>query len=300
MRPSKWLEFWSERRPDDASPRIQLAELQDDERKRLVALRSAMRAFPGIARIDDGPWKLGRSVDLLIRLHAIRAIFVTWSEFAFGGVRPDARRKAFDALAVPLAKLDEGLPDFYNLNMMSSDYGVSVSQRAVEAARRAVSLVEAIDCLEFRKLPFDKDERYSQFLDTLSFSGPNGHDERGRWRAAQSAAIGADCATLRENMATLEELALAPLWPNSSSATLETNLTLGLGAKNTRELGVHIEKWLRERKDGPLLLNLEVEKVRERIVRTASLPQSFWESRPPADTLHAFEYCLQGDLQNPS
>lgn len=151
-----------------------------------------MRAFPGVARIGDGPWKLGSETELPIRLHAIRAIFVSWSEFVFDGVRNDARREAFDALAVPLAELDEGLPDFYNRNVMGSDYAVGAWQDATEAARRGVSLVEAIESLSFAELPFDRDRPYRDFLDTLSLYGPTGRDDMARWRAAQRAAIGAE------------------------------------------------------------------------------------------------------------
>lgn len=299
MRPSEWLEFWSKRRPDDVSPRIQLANLPGDENRRLVALRSAMRAFLGVALIGDGPWGLGREIDLPIRLHAIRAIFVTWSEFAFDGVRSNARREAFDALAVPLAKLDEGLPDFYNRNIMGSDYAVGAWQGNAEAARRAVSLVEAIESLEFCNPAFDKERPHADFLDTLKPFGPSGHDDLARWREAQRAAIGADCAALRENELTPAELALAPLWPDSASAALETNLTMDLSAKNMRELGGHLEKWLRERKDGSLILDMSAEQARERVIRTANLPRSFWETRAAADTFYALDYCLHGDLGNP-
>lgn len=98
---------------------------------------------------------------------------------------------------------------------------------------------------------------------------------------------------------TLTELALAPLWPDSASAALETNLTIGMSAKNMRDLGVHVEKWLRERKDGALILNVSMDQARERVARTASLPRSFWDRRSAADTLCAFDYCLSGDLRNP-
>ncbi|EZP71565.1 hypothetical protein BV96_02302 [Sphingomonas paucimobilis] len=300
MRPSEWLKFWSKRRPDDVSPRIMLANLPGDDNKRLVALRSAMRAFPGVARIGDGPWGLGRETELPIRLHAIRAIFVTWSEFVFDGVRNDARRKASETLAALLAKLDEGLPDFYNRNIMGSDYAVASWQDAVEAARRGVSLVEAIETLAFQDLPFDHGRSYRDFLDTLSIYGPTGRSDMARWRAAQRAAIGADCAVLQDKEMTPAELALAPLWPDPHSAALETNLTRRLSAKNAGELGGHIETWLRERKDGSLVLNMDPEQARERVVKIANLPLSFWQCRPATDTLYAFDYCLDGDLKNPN
>lgn len=300
MHPSERLRFWSERLADDVSPRAMLASISDDASKRLVALRAAMRAFPGIARIGDGPWGLGREIELPIRLHSIRAIFVTWSEFVFDGVRNDARREAFEALATPLAKLDEALPDFYQRNIISSDYAVAAWQDATEAARRGVSLVEAIAALEFRHLAFDRDRSYRDLLDTLSIYGPTGRDDMARWRAAQRVAIAADCAVLREGEMTRSELALAPLWPDATTAALETNLTMSLSFKNAQDLGHGIEKWLRERKDGSLILGMGVEQGRERVVRTANLACSFWETRPATDACHAFDYCLHGDLQNPT
>lgn len=300
MHPSERLRFWSERLADDVSPRAMLADISDDASERLVALRAAMRAFPGIARIGDGPWGLGREIDLPIRLHSIRAVFVTWTEFVFDGVRNDARREALDALETPLAKLDEGLPDFYQRNIISSDYAVAAWQDATEAARRGVSLVEAIAALEFRDLAFDRDRPHRDFLDTLSIYGPTGRSDMARWRAAQRVAIGVDCAVLRDGEMTRSELALAPLWPDATTAALETNLTMGLSFKNAQDLGYDIEKWLRERKDGSLILGMGVEQARERVVRTANLAWSFWETRPATDTCYAFGYCLHGDLQNPN
>ena len=300
MRPFEWIRIRGKRRPDDVSPRILLANLSGDAEKRLVALRSAMRAFPGTADIGNGPWGLGRETELPIRLHALRVVFVTWSEFLFEGVRKDARQEALDALAAPLAKLDEGLPDFYNRNIMGSDYAVASWQDAVEAARRGVSLVEAIETLAFQDLPFDHGRTYREFLDTLSIYGPTGRSDMARWRAAQRAAIGADCGVLQENEMTLTELALAPLWPDSGSAALETNLTMGLNTQNMRAFGQYIERWLRERKDGFLVLNMEPEQAQERVVQIANLPRSFWECRPATDTLYAFDYCLHGDLENPN
>jgi hypothetical protein len=295
-----WFALWAKRTPDDASPRIMLADLRDPADKRLVAARAAMRAFPGVSRIADGPWKLGSEVDLPIRLHAIRTVFVAWAECAYDGVRSDARGEAIAALRIPLAQLDEGLPDFYERNIISSDYAVAAWQDATHAARRGVALVEAIDTLEFGELEFDRDRPYRDFLDTLSLYGPDGRDNLARWRAVQRAAIGADCTVLREGAMTRRELALAPLWPSPASAALESNLTLALSMKNARETGGHLETWLRERKDGSLVLGKSPEKVAEVIVRTANLPASFWTARAADDTFYAFDYCLQGYLDNPN
>jgi hypothetical protein len=295
-----WFALWSKRSPDDASPRITLANLRDDADKRLVAVRAAMRAFPGVSRIGDGPWKLSREIDLPIRLHTIRAIFVGWAESAFDGVRADAAYEAIAALRVPLAKLDEGLPDFYERNIISSDYAVGASQQATEAARRGVALAEAIGTLEFRELEFDRDRSYTDFLDTLSLLGPNGRDNLARWRAAQHAAIAADCTVLCEGEMTRRELALAPLWPSPASAALETNLAFVHSVKNAKDLGGRIETWLRERKDGGLVLGKSPEAVAEVVVRTANLPASFWNNRSADDTLYGFDYCLHGYLDNPN
>ncbi|RVC46788.1 hypothetical protein EN779_31775 [Mesorhizobium sp. M4B.F.Ca.ET.088.02.2.1] len=75
---------------------------------------------------------------------------------------------------------------------------------------------------------------------------------------------------------------------------------MSLSFKYAQDLGHGIEKWLRERKDGSLILGMGVEQARERVVRTANLACSFWETRPATDACHAFDYCLHGDLQNPT
>jgi hypothetical protein len=259
-----------------------------------------LRAFPGVARIGDGPWSLGAEVDLPIRLHAIRAIFIAWTEIAFDGVREGARSDAFDSLRTPLAKLDAALPDFYARNIISSDYAVTAWQDGVEAARRAVALVEAIEALEFRTLEFDHGRSYADSLETLSLYGRDGRSNSVRWRAAQREAIAADCTALADRTTKRREVALAPLWPTRASAALETNLTAGLTETNFRELGGYIQTWVRERKDGALVLGKDPAEVAECLIKTASLPASFWDSRPAGDTLYAFDYCLHCYLDNPN
>ena len=159
----------------DRSAQILLQQVDGDDEKRLVALRASMRVYPGPGRgtasIGTGPWELGNETQLPIRLYAIGAIFVTWADFVFEGVREAARDEAFAALAVPLARLDEGLPDFYSRNIMSSDYVVGSWQDDTHAARRAVALVEAIDTLQIRTMPFDESSRYRDALGTLSNGG---------------------------------------------------------------------------------------------------------------------------------
>ena len=48
------------------------------------------------------------------------------------------------------------------------------------------------------------------------------------------------------------------------------------------------------------ILGMEPADAAERIVRTANLPPSFWETREPDDTLYIFDYCLHGALDNPN
>ena len=285
--------------PGETSPRIRLAELDDPRAKRLVAVRAALRAFPGVGEIGNGAWSLGSETEMHIRLHCLRLIFISWAEFLYDGIRHGAREEAFDDLAKPLALLDEGLPDFYSRNIMGSDYACNSWQQATHAARRAVGLVEAIRTLEFQVQPFDEGVSYSDLFDTLSVNGPTGMSQTKRWRAAQRSAIATDCALLASRSITLAELALAPLWPNFRMAALETNLTMNDTARDMRQLGSHLVTWLRERKDGCLVLGTGAQKAAERITRTANLPRSFWTAREPRHTLYAFDYCLHGALDNP-
>ncbi len=295
-----WFSFRSKRPARDPSVLPDLSSLASDNDKRIVALRAAFRAYPGTAVIGAGPWALGAKVDLPIRLHALRALFVTWAELVFDGVRPQAREEAFAALRPPLAELDEGLPDFYARNIMSSDYAVASWQDSTEAARRAVALIEAIDTLEYRPLEMDRGRTYRDWLDTLSLYGPDGHSNTARWRAAQREAITVDFELILERSISPRDLALAPLWPAPESAALETNLASGLSQRNYQELGSHIQTWLHERKDGALVLGKEPVEVADCIVKAASLPASFWEKRASEDTLYAFDYCLLCYLDNPN
>lgn len=275
-----WFRAGSIEKSSAPMDELDFGNLTDDRDKRIVAVRAAIRAFPGTADIADGPWPLGTEIDLPIRLHALRATFVAWSQIVFDGVREEATAEAFEALAPYVAKLDKGLPDFYKLNFMSSDYAVAAWEDATKAARRAISLVETIDSLGFRQMPFDEGWPSRAPLNTLSIYGPSGRHDMARWRNAQRNAIASDCTVLETGRLGRRELALAALWPNRASAALETNLTLGYGAKNALDLGFDLEKWMRERKDGSLVLNESPDEASERVVRTANLPRSFWETWP--------------------
>lgn len=281
------------------STRAIFGQLPETSHRRIVALRAAIRAYPGTAYICDGPWRLGAEVDLPIRLQALRTIFVTWAQFAYPGVREEARAEAISALRKPLLRLDEGLPDFYRRNIMSSDYAVAAWENNTHAARRAVALVEAIDTLEFPELPFDEGRRYNHFLDTRSLAGPTGNQETQDWRNAQATALGVDCQLLADGTSTAD-LALAPLWHEPWQAALETNVMAGAGHLNFRKFGSTTEIWLRERKEGALVLGRRPEAAREIIVRVANLPPVFWEREDPLDAIDNFNYSLLGYLDNPN
>jgi hypothetical protein len=225
----------------------------------------------------------------------VRAVFVSWCEMLYDGVRVDARGEAFAALAPLLATLDAALPDFYARNMMSSDYAVAAWQAHVEAGRRAAALAETIETLELRPLAFDRDRTWSDGFDTLAHFGPDGRDNQTAWRAAQRAAIGADCAVLREGAMTCRDLMLAPLWPDARSGALATNLC----PLRWQDLGHHADVWLSERKDGALVMGKDAQTMAIRMVGIANLPRGFWEDRHPDDAQKAFDYALYGDLENP-
>ncbi len=264
--------------------------------RRAVAVRAALRGFAGLDRIDNAPWALSETHGLPIRLQAIRTVFVAWCELLYDGVRPGARQEAHAALRPLLDELDEALPDFYGRNVMGSDYAVASWQDSVEAARRAARLVEAIETLDPRPLPFDVERSYAELLDNLVLYGPDGHDNKIAWRAAQKGAIAADCEALRAGRLSARELALAPLWPDPASAALETNLA----ATEWRAFDHHLKIWLRERKDGALVMGKDAAAQEVRMVRAASLPSGFWEGRQPTDVLYAFDYLLHGRLDNPN
>ena len=67
---------------------------------------------------------------------------------------------------------------------------------------------------------------------------------------------------------------------------------------NRKRLGLVIAAWLKERRPGALVLGRERQASEERVVRTASLPRSFWEGRSPDSVLDSFDYCLNGSLDN--
>lgn len=295
MNVNDWFGFWAKNRPDDISPIIMLNQLQAPGDRRAIAVRAALRGIVGLVGIDTAPWSLSERLGVSIKLHALRAVFVAWCQTLYDGVRPDALGEAFTSLRPLLGELDGALPEFYEQNLISSDYAVSASQDNVEAGRRAAGLIEAIDTLEYRLLPIDKGRAYNDLLDTLALFGPDAYENRASWRAAQRAAIGADCEALRTGKLSAKSLMLAPLWPSLAAAALETNLT-----RVEKLYGRSIQIWLRERKDGSLVMGRNPLVAADRMARIANLPPAFWDDRIPADSLYAFDYALHGDLENPS
>jgi hypothetical protein len=296
MRFKDWFHVGSKQgpRPADIEPDAALKGLALDDDKRAVAVRAALRAIFGIARIDDAPWSLSDELGLPIKLQALRAVFIAWTGLLFEGVRQDALKDAFAALNPLLDRLDRALPDFYQRNVMGSDYAVASWQDNVEGGRRAANLVQSIATLEFRTLPFDTDRTYRDFLDTTVFYGPDGRDNQEQWRKLQRSAIAADCNLLRQRMISHAELGLAPLWSTTEAAAFATNV-------NTREwadLERYTEIWLRERKDGSLIMGKQPSAMAERMVKMASLPCAFWEKPAAKEALKAFDYALAG-MENP-
>jgi hypothetical protein len=94
---------------------------------------------------------------------------------------------------------------------------------------------------------------------------------------------------------TRHELVMVPLWPNAESAALATNVN----PLRWEDLGSYVETWLRERKEGALILGKSVQTMETRIVRIANLPSSFWENRDAKEALEAFDFALHGDLNHP-
>ena len=293
---NKWFGLWRDENPDDVSPKALFGHLSQDEDKRLVALRAALRVFPASAAIGAGRWELGSKTALPIRLHSIRLLYVTWSGFAFEGVREEARREAFRDLSLCLAELDAGLPEFFEQNFMGNEYQTAAAENRAFAARRAVSLVEAVGKLSFDDLPFDGGHSCRSFLDILVLDW----ETQQRWRRAQAQGIGADCAVLSDRTMSRRELAMAPLWPNPIGASMETHLLMGHANSNVHDLGFAIERWRRERKDGALVFLQQPAKAAERAVRLANLPASYWNRRDADDTLYAWNECFTATLDSPS
>jgi hypothetical protein len=272
-----------------------LAGLKNGEDKRAVAVRAALRGLYGLARIDDAPWSLSEEVGLPIMLHALRAVFVSWCGTLYRGVRPDAGMEAVAALNPLLARIDEALPDFYAHNFMSSDAAVAAWQSNVEAGRRAAGLVQAINVLEFPTFAFDSGRNWTDSFDTLAHFGPDAASNQAAWRAAQRTAVGADCEVLGKMAATRSDLILAPLWPTAAAAALATNLC----PLRWEVLGPHLEIWLRERKDGALVMGKSPQAMEARMVGIANFPPAFWKDRDAKDALDAFDYALHGSMDNP-
>ncbi len=248
----------------------------------------ALRGFGGIRRIDEGVWSLSRDIGLDLKLQSLRALFVSWAEATFAGVRGGARREAFSALTPLLTRLDAQMPDFYNQNIMSNDYHCASMQCFTEAGRRSAGLVEAIESLEYRLQAFDIAWDHNDILDTAYLSGPNGRDEAEAWRVAQRDALRADIHLLTSGT-TCTSLMMLPLWPSSRSSAIETNVAAG-GWKDFG--GRCIERWIMERKDGALVMGKEPRDAAAGIVGIASQESNFWTGRPAKDVIAALQQQL--------
>jgi hypothetical protein len=290
-----WFQVWSKQRTADVEPDTAIGSLALGADKRTVAVRAALRAFVGIAGIDEAPWSLSDELGLPVKLGALPTVFIAWTGLLFEGARPDALADALAALNPLLSKLDKALPDFYAHNIMGSDYAVSSWQDSVEGGRRAASLVQSIGTLEFRTLPFDTGRTYRDFLDTSVFYGPDGRDNQKQWRKHQRSAIAADCDLLRQRTMSHTELALAPLWRTSEAAAFATNVD----TRQWADMGRYTEIWLRERKDGSLIMGKPPPAMAKRMVGIANLPSTFWDRPSVKEAFNAFDFALHGDMEHP-
>jgi len=91
------------------------------------------------------------------------------------------------------------------------------------------------------------------------------------------------------------ELGLAPLWPTPEAAAFATNVN----TRDWTDIGRYTEIWLRERKDGSLIMAKQPSAMAGRMAKIANLPSAFWERPSAQEAFKAFDYALDGDMGNP-
>lgn len=272
----------------------------------MMAIRTALRTAQSLRFITSGAWSWGHEDGEALILHAVRLLFVHWVDQTYGGVEETALASAWEALRQPLSRFDSEMPDFYSRNIMGSDYGCAAMEEATERGRRALGLVEAIATLRYHAQPFDlRRPEYSNVLHTAQFYFERSAFNQAAWPAEQLAAHQNDGARAQE--LSPQAFMLLPLWPSAQGAALATyalqrDILLShdseYGSGKTL-VGHDVGLWLRERKDGALVMANPPEAQRERLVRAANLPDEFWTSRKPAQTYGRFDYLFTGALDNP-
>ncbi len=261
--------------------------------KPAIQVRTALRAFGGLDGLMD---QLGGCVTdelaLQVRLQAFRLIFVRWSSLYFGDVRDDATSEALAAFSALFDRVQNCVATFYRdaAGWVSSDYFISSKQEELEAAWRACALIEMYGSGKRRARPF---KSVRDDMQTLAFSGPDGWDNGHRWADAHRAAIQWDGSALSGGM-PIQDLLMEPLWPRGGYAALETNFVTPV----RKGLRPEAETWLRERKDGELLLSKRPRDVATRMTAIANLPRAFWERESFEQTVEAVDYALHGDMAN--
>lgn len=205
---------WSKRSPDGHAPAEQM-----------VALRAALRAFPGLADLSpayDGTHAEEDMATVLIT--ATRSVFVAWTDLAYEGVDPAALDAAADALRAMIMAFDAQRPGFYGRHRGLNEYHIGAMEEGMDCARRAPALVSWALGGPLEVPAQDRDHRHIGPRQTLSLFGPSARDNLKRWSDAQLAAEARDRHLLAWRVETPRSLAMAPLWPNRASEALAVNL----------------------------------------------------------------------------
>jgi hypothetical protein len=268
---------------------------------RVLALRVALRAMP--VRADLHPMNAvpaGEEEMHRLRLLVGRGLLVAFASAVYDGVPREASARAAAALDACTAPLDAGRATFYANCGYGSDYHISSIEGDYDCARLVVRwLREALAEAPRIAVPRPPDPLF----ETLQFFGPEGRQQRADWIRVQADAHAADRARLGADPSAgaARALALAPLWPDATSAAVAANLTFRAWqrvARTPTPLGENTLRWLAERTPGALVLGHAPGAEAERLGRIATLPVAFWDGTPAA-VGYTLDDCLGRRLVDP-
>jgi hypothetical protein len=247
------------------------ADLLTAEHRRVVAVRSALRAFGGIADFANGNWSFQTSAFPAV-FHSARAVFISWTSVAYGEIPNDAIAAARRDIGLLVEDFDRAFESYYEQNIISSDYGLSAMQNQAEAGRRVASLI--LWATDAPLLQPPRDFHFDDLFDSAGTSGTLGPED---WRVVQRQAIDIDVENLRSGNISVQELAHSQLWSGRDSETLvETYHKHGWRNLRSRFLNNSIVDWLEERRTGQTVCGLPYQEAASRCVALASQPSEFW------------------------